>query len=649
MTLDAPPGAEVESASDGDSSGSPPAAGRAGRAGRRHARGRRSLGWVGAGLLAVLAGSAVFAPLIARYDPTARSGVPFSPPSAAHLLGTNDTGQDLFAQLLFGARSSLLIGTLAALLAVAVGFAVALIAGYYRKGVEAALMRLVDLMLAFPFFVLVIVLAAFFGQSLLTTTLVIAAVIWARPARVLRSQVIKVREFDHVVAARSMGASGLRVIGRHVLPRVAPLAAAQFVRAANVAVMIEASLAFLGLGDPGRISWGTTLYFAQVRNAVLTDAWLWWIVPPGLALTAAVIGFAFLGFAIEEWADPRLGQGAARRIPRRRRPPPAPEPNAAQAVLEIDDLHVEYSTPSGPLRAVDGVSLVVGRGQVVGVVGESGSGKTTLAMATLGLLRGSGRVTAGSVALNGRDLGLPKRAGVAWCRGREIALVPQNAMNALNPAYTVLAQVVETSRLTRQQPEATARAHEVLELVGIEAERHGAYPHELSGGMRQRAVIAMAIANQPSLLVADEPVTGLDVVTQARILKLLLDLRDRLGLAMLIISHDLPFMARVTDELAVMYGGRIVESGPTARLSRQPAHPYTRLLLGSFPSLRGPRRPLASITGDPPDDAGGLPGCRFQPRCPDAVERCASCEPTLKDDGEGRRVACLVSSGEVSP
>ncbi|MBW3575413.1 MAG: dipeptide/oligopeptide/nickel ABC transporter permease/ATP-binding protein [Actinobacteria bacterium] len=639
MTLDAPPGAEVAPASvEPDPSGPPPGG---------RSRRRRSLGWVGAGMLAVLVISAVFAPLIARHDPTAVSGVPFSPPSGSHLLGTNDTGQDLFAQLLFGARSSLLIGTLAALLAVAVGFAVALVAGYYRGGIEAAFMRLVDLVLAFPFFVLVIVLAAFFGQSLLTTTLVIAAVIWARPARVLRSQVIKVRQFDHVVAARSMGASNLRVIGRHVLPRVAPLAAAQFVRAANVAVMIEASLAFLGLGDPGRISWGTTLYFAQVRNAVLTDAWLWWIVPPGLALTAAVIGFAFLGFAIEEWADPRLTQAVARRIPRRRRPSAASEASPTKAVLEVHDLHVEYSTPSGPLRAVDGVSLAVGRGQVVGVVGESGSGKTTLAMAVLGLLGGSGRVTSGSVVLNGRDLGLPKRAGVAWCRGRELVLVPQNAMNALNPAYTVLAQVVEACRLTREQAEATARAHEVLELVGIDAARHGAYPHELSGGMRQRAVIAMALANQPSLLVADEPVTGLDVVTQARILKLLLELRNRLGLAILIISHDLPFMARLTDELAVMYGGRIVESGPTAEVSRQPAHPYTRLLLGSFPSLRGPKRRLASITGDPLDNATGVSGCRFQPRCPDAVDRCCSCQPTLEGDGEGRRVACLVSSGEA--
>jgi peptide/nickel transport system permease protein len=594
--------------------------------------------------LIVLVVMAVFAPLIANHPPTGTTGRPFAPPGASHLLGTDDTGQDLFAQLLFGARSSLLIATLAAALAIGVGFTVALLAGYYRGGIESALMRLVDLMLAFPFFVLVIVLAAFFGRGLLTTTLVIAAVIWARPARVLRSQVIKIRELDHVVAARAMGLPGLRIIGRHLLPRVAPLAAAQFVRAANVAVMIEASLAFLGLGDPGRISWGTTLYFAQARNAVLTDAWVWWILPPGLALTVAIIGFAFVGFAIEEWADPRLSTAAVRRLPRRRRSPaacPAPPPGAP--VLEVRDLHVTYTTASGPVRAVDGVSLEVSRGRVVGVVGESGSGKTTLAMAVLGLLRGSGRVTAGSVTLNGRDLGLPRRGRIAGARGREVALVPQNAMNVLDPAYTVLAQVVEACLLTRERAAAVSRAHELLELVGIAPARHKAFPHELSGGMRQRAVIAMALANEPSLLICDEPITGLDVVTQARILRLLLQLRERFGVAILVISHDVPVLSRITDELAVMYGGRIVEAGPTGPVTADPSHPYTRLLLGSFPSLRGPRRPLASVRVDDAVDASeSLEGCRFRPRCPVALDRCSTSEPPIELHGD-RRVACLLA------
>jgi len=189
---------------------------------------------------------------------------------------------------------SLLIALVAALVGTTIGLLVALCAGYFRGRVDALLMRIVDLMLGFPFLVLVIVLSAFFGRGLVTTILVIGAVIWARPARVLRSQVLKACEAGHVLAARSMGSSAVRVIVWHLLPRVTPLAAAQFVRAANIAVLLEASLAFLGLGDPVRVTWGTILHFANARNAFLTDAWPWWVLPPGLALTAAVVGFAFV-------------------------------------------------------------------------------------------------------------------------------------------------------------------------------------------------------------------------------------------------------------------------------------------------------------------------------------------------------------------
>lgn len=592
------------------------------------------MGWVGAGLLIGLVSAAVLAPVLASHDPTDTVGRPFSSPSADHWLGTDDLGRDLFSQLVYGARVSLFIGVAAALMAVAVGALVALVAGYYRGAVDHVLMRTVDFMLGFPFIVLVVVLAAYFGRGLLTTIVVIAAVIWARPAREIRSQVIKVREYEHVVAAQAMGATGTRVIGRHVLPRVSPLAAVQFVRAANVAVLIEASLSFLGLGDPGRVSWGTTLYFAQARHAFLTDAWAWWILPPGLALTVAILGFAFLGYAIEEWADPRLASrstGRRRRPSRRRRPDPGPAPGhrAGDTVLEVRDLSVRYGSGSDEVRAVDGVSLTVAPRRVVGLVGESGSGKTTLVMALLGLLRPPGVIDGGQVLVEGRDLGLPRRSGVAAVRGRRVALVPQSAMNALNPAYTVLAQVAEAAELTMDPGAAAARAHEVLEMVGIEAERHRAFPHELSGGMRQRAIIAMALVNDPVALIADEPVTGLDVVTQARILRLLLDLRERHGLGVLLISHDLPMVSRVADDLAVMYAGRIVEQGPAEAVSRSPSHPYTRLLMEAFPVLEGPRRELLAIPGEPPDLAHLPGGCSFWPRCPEAVDACRDQMPDL--------------------
>ena len=549
----------------------------------------RRLGRVGAGLLAAAALVAAFAPLLAPRDPKAPSGPPYQPPSLSFPLGTDDVGHDLFAQLVHGARISLAIGVLSAVLAVAIGLAVAVVAGYFRGRVEGPLMRLVDLTLAFPFFVLVIVLAAFFGRSLLITVAVISAVLWAKPARVLYSDVVKVREFQHVVAARAMGASPVRVLGRHVVPRVAPLAVSQFVRTANVAVFLESALAFLGLGDPNNVSWGSMLFFANARSAFLTDAWLWWIVPPGLALTAVLVGFAFLGYAIEERADPRLSGRRARLDRSRPRaavrgtaPGEPAAPQAAGTVLEVRELTVAYRGAAREIRAVDGVSLVVAPGRMVGLVGESGSGKSTLALALLGLLRPPAEVLGGRILLAGRDLRTLRGPEARRIRGREIALVPQGAMSALNPAYSVHRQVAEAAALTRPDPRAAAvRASELLEQVGIARERHRAFPHELSGGMRQRVMIAMAVANEPRVVVADEPVTGLDVVTQARILRLLLDLRQRLRLAVILISHDLPLVARTADELLVMQSGRVVEAGPAETVLSAPEHPHTRALLAA--------------------------------------------------------------------
>jgi peptide/nickel transport system permease protein len=610
---------------------------------RRGSRGAgRTMGILGAILLGGTIFVAAFAPLFTPYSPTETAGTPFGRPSSTHPLGTNDVGQDLLSQLLFGTRLSLVIALSAAAIAVVLGLSVAVVAGYYRGLAETVLMRLVDLMLGFPFLMLVIVLAAFFGRGLGTTIGVLATVLWARPARVLRSQVLKLRELDHVMAARAMGASGWWVIARHIVPRIAPLAAAQFVRVSNIAVMLEASLSFLGLGDPSRISWGTMLYFANARSAFLTDAWKWWILPPGLALTIVILGLAFLGYAVEEWADPRLRRPAPR--PVRRRAKPADPPDAASApALRVEGLVIDYRMPGSSVRAVDDVDLIVERGRIVGLVGESGSGKTTIALTVAGVLRPPGKVVEGHMWLAGHDLGRPARPAVAPFRGRTVALVPQAAMNALNPAYPVLAQVAEAARLVRGDQEATARAHDLLERVGIERSRHGAFPHELSGGMRQRAVIAMALVNDPALLVADEPASGLDVVTRAQVLKLLVSLRDEFKVGILLVSHDLPTVSRLADDLAVMYAGRIVERGAAATVSSNPQHPYTRALFSAFPSLYGERLPLAGLPGEVPDLTHGPNGCRFRPRCDEAVAACAEHQPPLEPGpNPGSEVACLL-------
>ena len=570
--------------------------------GKASATGRR-LGWIGAALLIVSALAAVFAPLLTAHDPEETAGAPYESPSLEFPLGTNDVGQDLFAQLLFGARISLTIGVLSAILATLLGLAVAVVAGYFRGRIEGPLMRAVDLTLALPFFVLVIVLAAFFGRGLVVTILVISAVMWAKPARVLYSNVVKVREYQHVLAARAMGASPPRILGRHVVPRLTTLGVTQFVRTANVAVFLESALAFLGLGDPTRISWGSMLFFANARSAFLTDAWLWWILPPGLALTIVIVGFAFVGYALEERTDPRLAgrdtrdRGRARSADESEPERPLPAAQAPGSVLEVRNLTVCYGG-AHEVTAVDDVSFALAPGRTLGLVGESGSGKSTLAFALLGLLRPPARVLGGSVLLAGRDLRTLRGPEATRIRGREISLVPQGAMSALNPAYTVHRQVSEAAALTRpSSDEAHARATDMLERVGIERARQGAYPHELSGGMRQRALIAMAVVNEPRVVVADEPVTGLDVVTQGRILHLLLQLREQLGLAVILISHDMPLVVRTVDDIVVMQEGRVVEAGPVQAVAGAPRHPHTRALLqvGEFRALRAPESDRSGV------------------------------------------------------
>ncbi|HLE77820.1 MAG TPA: ABC transporter permease [bacterium] len=264
------------------------------------------VGWTGLTLMALLVGAAVLAPWIVPYDPGLTTGEPFESPSGRHWLGTNDVGQDLFSEMIVGARISLSIGFLASTVAISIGTLVGVVAGYFGSWVDAALMRVVDIVLVIPFLPLMILLAAYLGPSFWNLILVIGLLVWARPARVIRAQVLSLKSLDFVDAARALGAPPGRILRRHILPGVLSLSLAQFILAASSAILIEASLSFLGLGDPTAKSWGSILYYAQVRSAFLTGAWLWWVLPPGLLITAAVLGFAFTGFAAEEVLNPRL-------------------------------------------------------------------------------------------------------------------------------------------------------------------------------------------------------------------------------------------------------------------------------------------------------------------------------------------------------
>lgn len=589
----------------------------AGRVRARLARlaGGRWLVVVGAVILGGLALVAVAAPWLAPYPPDARVAVPFSSPSAAHPLGVNDVGQDLLSHLIHGARTSLLVGTVAAAVATLVGTTVGLTAGFVRGFTDTVLMRTVDVVLALPVLALMIVVGVFLGPGLTTEILVIAAVMWAGPARELRSQVLSLRERDHVQATVAMGARTRYILRRHLLPGVAPLVVPQFVLAAKRAVLFEAALSFLGLGPAETTSWGIMLFHAHQRSAFLTDAWLWWVVPPGLAIAVAVVGFQLVGYGVEERSRPQL------RPTRPDSPAPGRRSAAAgvvptvegadrsadrvdSALLSVRRLQVVHGHDEQAVEALREMDLSIQPGERVGVVGASGSGKSTLVLAAMGLLPPSARVTAGGVAVDGRALATmsePERRGL---RGSRVALVPQQATAALNPVMRVGEQLTEAIRLHRSVSRRAARMQAVdgLAQVGLQQSHLGAYPHELSGGMRQRAVVAIAVANDPGLVILDEPTTGLDVVTQVELLDLLERLHRERGLAMLTVSHELTVVAALADRLAVMQGGRVVEEAATDALLADPSHPHTRALVAAAPRLH-----VAAPTGGPTTPSGAEP------------------------------------------
>ncbi|MGK7313145.1 MAG: ABC transporter ATP-binding protein [Candidatus Longimicrobiales bacterium M2_2A_002] len=313
------------------------------------------------------------------------------------------------------------------------------------------------------------------------------------------------------------------------------------------------------------------------------------------------------------------------------------------ALLEVRDLRTWFDTDEGVARAVDGVSFRVDRGEVVGVVGESGSGKSVTALSIMGLVPDPGRIENGSVTLADRELTGLSAEAMRGVRGAEIAMIFQEPTTSLNPVFPVGEQIAEALRAHGRAGKAAARERAVslLRRVGIPdpAQRADEYPHQLSGGQRQRVMIAMALANEPSLLIADEPTTALDVTIQAQILELLLELRRELGMAVLLITHDLGVVAETCDRVVVMYGGQVVEEGPVADLFAKPAHPYTRGLLAAVPRPEARDRDLAVIPGTVPSATAWPDGCRFRPRCPYAWSPCAD-DPGLLRTGDGAAARC---------
>ncbi|MBV2120560.1 MAG: ATP-binding cassette domain-containing protein [Candidatus Thiodiazotropha sp. (ex Ctena orbiculata)] len=417
-------------------------------------------------------------------------------------------------------------------------------------------MRTVDLFLALPFLPLVILLGVYFSDAGQSRIWVLMIVMWPLPVRELRAQVMGIQQADYVKASQAMGAGFLHIGRWHLLPLLLPLIIPQFVRIAHNTILLESSLAFLGLGDPQQLSWGSMLYQANARAAFLTDAWLWWVAPPGIAIALTVTALAFVGFSFHQsWGGFRpSGDSLITASGTASSNDPAQQADQSPA-LQVEKLDLSYNRQP----VIEQLSFSLGKGEFLALVGESGCGKSSLAHALTGLLPAHAQLAfeqlrLGDVQLTGQQSQWQK------LRGKQIALIPQNAQNALNPVLSIGKQLQLAIRVHRQtEPnEMRQTAIKLLRQVGLEKKHYHQYPHQLSGGMRQRVVIAMALCHQPSVLIADEPTTGLDVVTQDEILQLLKTLQQQSGMSIVLITHNTHIATRYAQRIAVMDRGSIV-------------------------------------------------------------------------------------------
>jgi oligopeptide/dipeptide ABC transporter ATP-binding protein len=459
---------------------------------------------------------------------------------------------------------------------------------------------------------------------------------WSYGARQLRSQTLSLRRRDFLESARVRGERKSYVILFEILPTMTSLIVATFLGAAIYAVLTAAGLQFIGLGDPNSQSWGTMLYWAQ-NNEALFAGMIWWAIAPGLCIALLGAAFALLNYAFDEISSPALRVRKLDRARFPRTPPSPPEPVEAetgeQPVLKVQDLTVAYATDGGPVVAVDHVDFELARGEFLAVVGESGCGKSTLLYAIARLLGSPlpGEVVGGRVLFHGRDLVLLEEKELRRVRWRDISVVMQSAMNALNPVLTVADQMRDAceAHSNMSKREIRERSREVLRLVSIDPVHLHSYPHQLSGGMRQRAMIAMALLFTPDLVIMDEPTSALDVVAQRSLMVQIKELQEKLGFAVIFVTHDMSLVSHFSDRLLVMYAGQVAELSGTRELFDRPRHPYSQGLLGAFPSIHGPKVQLLGIPGSPPDLAHPPAGCRFAPRCPHATAVCTESEVPL--------------------
>lgn len=531
----------------------------------------------------------ILADLIAPYNPL-QQDLPraLETPSADHLLGTDTLGRDVFSRLLHGGQPALLGVALALTCFLIVGVILGVLAGYIGGWVDRVVGVLVDMFMALPNIIMILAVLAVFSQSQVAAMITLGVLAAGNLTRIVRGAVLSIREELYVSAAIVSGLSDTRIMARHVIPGVIGPVLVQISIFSGVALSVQTGLGFLGVADrPPAPSWGGMIGEAA---EVLSGAPMLLFVTGGIVVLMT-FAFGFLGDGLRDLAADSRKQAAAP-LSRKASITPCSAGDAKPidgARLSIHNYSVGFEKDGEVTPTVESMSWSIGRGEILGLVGESGSGKTVTALSLLGLLPANGRVVSGRVYLEDRDITGLSEDDYEKVRGADIGLVSQEPMVALDPSFTIGSQLEEviSVHLPDSRQQRRERALELLRQVKLHhpEEILKKYPHELSGGMIQRVVIAIALAGSPSLLIADEPTTALDVTVQAEILDLLRDLREQTGMSILLVTHDLGVVADLCDRMLIMSKGKIVEEGETEEIFYRPSHEYTRQLIESTPNL----------------------------------------------------------------
>lgn len=591
--------------------------------------------WIPAAALGLIIGLAALAPVIAPYDPTAiEISNRLAAPNAAHWLGQDELGRDVLSRLIYGARVSLSVAFVASLIAAIIGISAGLVGGYYQGIAEILTIRTSEILLSFPPILFALLVVTFAGPGSQTLMLVLGILYAPKFARLTYGETLTLRNREYVDAMRAVGASDFRILTRTILPNLAAPLLVQFSLTVSAAIVVESGLSFLGLGVvPPDPSWG--LMIRGARSYMTNNPW--GLVWPCLLLLVTIYLVNQLCDALRDAFDPKFASKVKKPAKTGVRVGVASKVGETNAKttsrLEVKDLHVQFTTGERVVNAVNGVSFTVEAGKTLAVVGESGSGKSVTALSIMQLAAPGSSSVEGSIKFNGKELLTASGDEIRQIRGNEIAMIFQEPMTSLNPVLTIGFQINEALIRHRgmSRGEADKETIRLLERVRIPAAaaRVHEYPHRFSGGMRQRVMIAMALACGPKLLIADEPTTALDVTIQAQILELIKELQREEGMSVLFITHDMGVVAEVADNTVVMYKGEAVETGTTAEIFANPKHPYTQSLLAAVPrlgSMGGSSRPRRFPTVDRSTGVADLPL-----EVPDTVK--ASERPVLEVSG----------------